>query len=453
MDSSYQVHETHYADMSLSVHDRINDLHRTADRLALRVAEEALDSGCTNLTVREHGQLGPRQRKAWDMVAEAHGWNAISDDPELVAEAEQYERDGTGYKVGYGPDGFGIMAMTVTEPARPKTVKLEILDQDGAVVMSTGERPASEARSLAALRMRWLSPRRGHDYWARVTLADRTVRTYGEVPQPEIVRTGQLRVGDVVLTHGMRVRIDAVNQYGGGHGGAPAWSCPGTVLSLAEVLAAKIIPAHFLTTEKWEDGRGWVTDRNDHWTIQGNDLARWAVERPRPEAPADPEPTGPEPHDEAETADLFVTADDGHGTRSVLRDGEVVVFIRWSGDVLKVYFPGGTILGRLYRSDGKRVAGEIIYTYRAWTASDRLECRPTDTEVARGASLPGAVAALLQHAADAHRQAEDQADEDPEPYTINGSPACGAPVDGGRCGRHPHYHDGQPHIKEPGTES
>src|SRR5260221_2565198 len=247
MDSSYQVRETHCAEMSLSVHDRISGLHRRADRLALRVAEEALDSGCTILTVREHGQLGPRQRKAWDMVAEAHGWNAISDDPALVAEAEQYERDGTGYKVGYGPDGFGIMAITVTEPARPKTVKLEILDQEGNVGMSTGERPASEARSLAALRMRWLSPRRGHDYWARATLADGTVKTYGQVPQPETVRTGQLRVGDVVLTHGMRVRIDAVNQYRGGRGGAPAWSCPGTVLNLAEVLAAQLIPPSFLT--------------------------------------------------------------------------------------------------------------------------------------------------------------------------------------------------------------
>ncbi len=128
-----------------------------------------------------------------------------------------------------------------------------------------------------------------------------------------------------------------------------------------------------------------------------------------------------------------------------------MAFIRWSGDVIKVYFPGGTMLGRLYRSGGKRVAGEIIYTYRAWTASDRLEIRPADTEVARGASLPGAVAALLQHAADAHRQAEDQAGEDGEPYTINGAPACGAPVDGGRCGRHPPTTTA-PHIKEPGTK-
>jgi len=112
--------------------------------------------------------------------------------------------------------------------------------------------------------------------------------------------------------------------------------------------------------------------------------------------------------------------------------------------VLKVFFPGGTILGRLYRSSGKRRGEEITYTFRAWTASDRLECKPTDTEVARGVSLPGAVAALLQHAANASRQAE--------PFTIGGLPACGEPVEGGRCGRAP-GHFGHPHIKEPGTES
>jgi hypothetical protein len=39
----------------------------------------------------------------------------------------------------------------------------------------------------------------------------------------------------------------------------------------------------------------------------------------------------------------------------------------------------------------------------------------------------------------------------PDPYAINGVPACGAPVDGGRCGRRPD-HDGHPHIMEPGTD-
>ena len=40
---------------------------------------------------------------------------------------------------------------------------------------------------------------------------------------------------------------------------------------------------------------------------------------------------------------------------------------------------------------------------------DRLECKPGDTEVARGVSLPDAVGALLKHAADARRQRETEA--------------------------------------------
>jgi hypothetical protein len=43
------------------------------------------------------------------------------------------------------------------------------------------------------------------------------------------------------------------------------------------------------------------------------------------------------------------------------------------------------------------------------------------------------------------------ADPDAELFTIAGQPACGEPVDGGRCGRAP-GHAGHPHIKEPGTE-
>jgi hypothetical protein len=39
-----------------------------------------------------------------------------------------------------------------------------------------------------------------------------------------------------------------------------------------------------------------------------------------------------------------------------------------------------------------------------------------------------------------------------EPFTIDGRRACGAPVDGGRCGRAP-GHEGHPHIKEPAAES
>src|SRR5215469_10606013 len=61
-------------------------------------------------------------------------------------------------------------------------------------------------------------------------------------------------------------------------------------------------------------------------------------------------------------------------------DGEVVAFLKWSGNVLKVYLPGGTILGRLYRSDGKRQHDKITYTFTAWTARDPTTHQPGGTE-------------------------------------------------------------------------
>jgi hypothetical protein len=106
--------------------------------------------------------------------------------------------------------------------------------------------------------------------------------------------TGQLRPGDVVLEHGMRVRIDSVRPFhahGSGcvSGYAPgegpmgracalAWSCPGTVLNVAEVRAAKVVPASFLYDEqRMREGPG--HGREDSWNVQGNNLAWWSVER------------------------------------------------------------------------------------------------------------------------------------------------------------------------------
>jgi hypothetical protein len=90
------------------------------------------------------------------------------------------------------------------------------------------------------------------------------------------VKTGEIKVGDVVREHGMRVRIDSIKTYE--DRGLAACACRGTVLNLDEVLADKIVPASFLRTERREDGKGWVTDRRDAWTVQGNDLASWRVE-------------------------------------------------------------------------------------------------------------------------------------------------------------------------------
>lgn len=99
------------------------------------------------------------------------------------------------------------------------------------------------------------------------------------------VRSSELERGDVVREHGMRVRLDELATYESGQS-APydtVYSWRGTVLNLAEVHAAGIVPASFL----WDDfhyvtGEGHVPARRDAWTVQGNDLATWRIELPDP---------------------------------------------------------------------------------------------------------------------------------------------------------------------------
>src|SRR5580692_11400888 len=104
MHSHYAHEATSYANMQLSVHERIDDLHKRADGLAPAVAKSADDSGCTDgpgTSRRIRGILGERQLRAWNMIAEALGWNAISDSPAMLAEAERREAAGEPYYVGY----------------------------------------------------------------------------------------------------------------------------------------------------------------------------------------------------------------------------------------------------------------------------------------------------------------------------------------------------------------
>ena len=105
---------------------------------------------------------------------------------------------------------------------------------------------------------------------------------------PHSVRTGQIRVGDVVLTHGMRVRIDRIRPYHPGGQGCMtgmarescslAWACLGTVTNLADVLAEGFVPRSFLYDSE-RDSRGPGHGREDFWNVQGNNLATWLVVR------------------------------------------------------------------------------------------------------------------------------------------------------------------------------
>ncbi len=123
LNKGYQISETHHGDLSLSIHERINELHRRAEGLAYRVADSAADSGCTDQTAASYAQLGPRQQKAWDMIAEALAWNALSDNtPEArreLALAEQCERDGVAYTVVgiWGDEGHVYQVRTEAQAA------------------------------------------------------------------------------------------------------------------------------------------------------------------------------------------------------------------------------------------------------------------------------------------------------------------------------------------------
>lgn len=90
--------------------------------------------------------------------------------------------------------------------------------------------------------------------------------------------TDKLKTGDLVLTDGMRVRLGPVKTWSSQHG--TVYGFEGTVENLPEVLAAGHVPASFLQTTKWVDAEGWVIDRRDSWTIQGNQYASWVVESP-----------------------------------------------------------------------------------------------------------------------------------------------------------------------------
>lgn len=104
------------------------------------------------------------------------------------------------------------------------------------------------------------------------------------------VSTPDLRLGDVVLCHGMRVLLDTEphvwsGTYAAGTGARmiplgvvarPVYSWPGRVLNVDEVREARIVPMSFLHDDAPQSP---FYGRRDIWTVQGNEWARWTVER------------------------------------------------------------------------------------------------------------------------------------------------------------------------------
>ncbi|WP_338781713.1 hypothetical protein [Streptomyces sp. DG1A-41] len=105
-----------------------------------------------------------------------------------------------------------------------------------------------------------------------------------------VVVSSELRSGDVVITHGMRVLLSGepdVTERGNSGVMRKVYGWAGRVTNLEEVKAEKLVPLGWLYPDKWGagEGGGWGKDwdAEPSWRIQGNDLATWLVERDEPE--------------------------------------------------------------------------------------------------------------------------------------------------------------------------
>lgn len=103
----------------------------------------------------------------------------------------------------------------------------------------------------------------------------------------ERVPTPELRVGDLVREHGMRIRIYDGPATHPGNAAGETYVWYGFVENLDEVLAEGFVPRSFLSEDRWTSS-GWTTDLTGRWNIQGNALALHYVERPN-----DPEQARP----------------------------------------------------------------------------------------------------------------------------------------------------------------
>lgn len=86
----------------------------------------------------------------------------------------------------------------------------------------------------------------------------------------QTLTTPELRAGDTVHCHGLRCLIDGTPRLSRNHPGGQTFWYPARVLN-PESIGESTIPASFIRTR--DDGQ-------PSWTIQGNQYARWSVDRP-----------------------------------------------------------------------------------------------------------------------------------------------------------------------------
>lgn len=97
------------------------------------------------------------------------------------------------------------------------------------------------------------------------------------MPRSYIMKaTPELQEGDVVNAHGLRCKIDRPLTLSQSHPGGQTFYVQALVLNRDDV-PNEVVPVSW--TRDWQGPSHRPAENGEHrWTIQGNELARWAVE-------------------------------------------------------------------------------------------------------------------------------------------------------------------------------
>lgn len=88
----------------------------------------------------------------------------------------------------------------------------------------------------------------------------------------EKVKSSEWRIGDVILTSGLQVRIDReIEEYAGwGNAPGPIFHTRGIVVNIEQIDASDEWLSRFVRSDRRDGDGGEV-----RWTLQGNDHASW----------------------------------------------------------------------------------------------------------------------------------------------------------------------------------
>jgi hypothetical protein len=309
MFSTYQVQATSFATElpefdRLSAHEINSGLHRRAEALAPRFAEETAEAGCTNL---RPGADQPRRQQAWDLIAEAHAWNLIADDRYAVSAAKRAEAQGRKFQVAYAWNVASGERLSYQQPfvidlgsraeflsyqevraiedrvAQGTTLVYVDTQVATAVLVAQGQGWTFEGIEVDQVKVH-VSQSQFFGFGATDPQGRRAtvlVGTDGIATARVDITVPEAQVGDTLLTYGFLVAVEEVEVFDrGSH--EPVTQARGQVTNYDQIRAQDEGLARYIDIES--HGR---RPAGEHWwTIQGNHLARVAREIRLPLAPA-----------------------------------------------------------------------------------------------------------------------------------------------------------------------